>query len=531
MGSTAFISHNLRIAWAALQRNRGQAALAILGVMIGVGALVASLALGSGAQNALDAQLRAAGANMILITSGNYQVKREQRMDGGPAHGWFGPDALPLDRVRPGRMMQASLTVPAGDWLVWEPPGVSTSVPGLVSGPARFILAHDESDPMAVHDHPTAAERLGDADAGLGAAATLTREDARAIEREVEGVEFVVSGVHENARVFAEKPTGKQWYTRLHGTEADLPRVRTGWLFRQGRFLSAADVEGSAQTMVLGRIAADRLFGQESDPVGQTVFLWTQPFTVVGVVDSQSWATAPVAGDDQFDAVYVPVTTIARLLNVAKLNTVVVTAKSVGDTTRIAGEVTELLRSRHNIAEDEPDDFGVRTQAQQLLGNGLPPEIAYAVTGNIRSFDQLTIEQLSSSLTRANRTMLLLLGSVAGVSLLVGGIGVLNLLLLSVTQRTREVGLRVALGARQQDISQQFMLEAFLLSVIGGILGIVIGLAAAQVLQQVFHWSAVVSPVIALIAIVVAALLGVVFGVYPARRAAALLPIDALRHE
>lgn len=519
MGSAATINHNLRIAWAAVQRNRGQAALAILGVMIGVGALVASLALGGGARMALDEQLRAAGANMILVTSGNYQVKREQRMDGGPAHGWFEPDALPSGPARPGRVRQASLTVAAGDWLAWE------------QAPARFILAHDESDPMAAHDHPTAAERLGDAEAGLGSAATLTREDARAIEREIEGVEFVVSGVHENARIFAEKPTGKQWYTRLHGTEADLPRVRTGWVFRQGRFLSAADVEGSAQTMVLGRIAADRLFGPESDPVGRTVFLWSQPFTVVGVIDSQSWATAPAAGDDQFDAVYVPVTTIARLLNVAKLNTVLVTTRSVGDTTRISREVTKLLRARHDIAEDRPEDFEVRTQAQQLLGSGLPPEIAYAVTGNLRGVDQLTIEQLSSSLTRANHTMLLLLGSVAAVSLLVGGIGVLNLLLLSVTQRTREVGLRVALGARQKDISQQFMLEAVLLTVIGGIFGILIGLAAAQVLQHVFRWSAVVSPVIALVAVVVAALLGVVFGVYPARRAAALLPIDALRHE
>jgi len=496
-----------------------QAVLAILGVTIGVGALVASLALGGGAQSALDEQLRAAGANMILVTSGNYQVKREQRMDGGPAHGWLDRGPQPWNTTQHGRVMQAVLMAPADDLL------------GASATPVRFILAHDESDPMAVHDHPTAAERLGDAEAGLGAAATLTQEDARAIEREIEGIEFVVSGVHENARIFADRPDGEQWYTRLHGTEADLPRVRTGWVLRQGRFLTAGDVAGSAQAMVLGRVVADRLFGPDSDPVGRTVFLWKQPFTIVGVIDSQSWATAPAAGDDQFDAVYVPVTTVARLLNVAKLNTVLVTTRSVGDTTRISGAVTKLLRARHRIAENRPDDFEVRTQAQQLLGKGLPPEVAHVVAGNMRSVDQLTIEQLSSSLTRANRTMVLLLGSVAAVSLLVGGIGVMNLLLLSVTQRTREVGLRVALGARQSDIGLQFLLEAVLLAMLGGVLGTLTGVFAVQVLQQFFRWSAVVSPGIAFVAVVVAALLGIVFGVYPARRAAALLPIDALRHE
>ncbi|BAV65589.1 ABC transporter permease [Sphingobium cloacae] len=511
------LRHNLHVAWAALSRNRGQAALAILGVMIGVGALVASLALGRGAQNALDEQLRAAGANMILVTSGNYQVKREQRMDGGPAHGAADPETPPRNPARPRRVIQASL-VPT-DWFGWR------------SSQAPILLAHDESDPMAVHDHPTAAERLGDAEAGLGAAATLTRDDARAIEREIAGIEHVVSGVHENVRVFADEPGGKQWYTRLHGTEADLPRVRAGWAIRRGRFLSDGDVESAAQVMVLGRIAADRLFGPGNDPVGRTAFLWNQPFRIVGMVDGQSWAAAPAAGDDQFDAVYVPVTTVARLLNVAKLNTVLVTTRSVGDTTRISGEVAKLLRKRHGIAENHPDDFEVRTQAQQLLGKGLPPEIAHVVKSNMRSVDQLTIEQLSSSLTRANRTMLILLGSVAAVSLLVGGVGVMNLLLLSVTQRTREVGLRIALGARQSDIGLQFMLEAMLLTLIGGVLGIAAGLGAAQVLQQFFRWSAVVSPMIALTAVGAAALLGVVFGVYPARRAAALLPIDALRHE
>lgn len=516
--------HYLHIAFHALLRNRMQAGLAMLGVVIGVAALVTSLALGRGAQDALGEQLRAAGVNMILVTSGNYNVRREQRMDGGPAHGWLQPDGPLPGPAFPGagRMLPATLLVPAGEPIEWRV---------APAAPARLILAHDESDPMAAHDHPTAAERLGDAMAGLGAAATLTREDARAIEAEIPGIEYVVSGVHENARIVADAKGGRAWFTRLHGTEANLPRIRTGWTFRQGRFLSPAEVEGSEQVMVLGRVAADRLFGPGIDPVGRTAILWNQPFRVIGVVDSQAWTTAPAPGDDQFDAVYVPVTTIARLLNVAKLNTVVITTRSVGDTTRISGEVKELLRKRHGIKEQMADDFVVRTQAEQLLGKGLPPELAYAVTSNMRSVDQLTIDQLSSSLQRANRTMLVLLGSVAAVSLLVGGIGVMNLLLLSVTQRTREVGLRMALGARRRDIALQFLLEAVLLCVVGGLAGIVIGVAASSGLEQVFRWSAVVSPAIAAAAVVVAAILGVVFGVYPARRAADLPPIEALRHE
>jgi len=166
-----------------------------------------------------------------------------------------------------------------------------------------------------------------------------------------------------------------------------------------------------------------------------------------------------------------------------------------------------------------------------VLGKGLPPALARAVTGNMASVDQLTVEQLSASLKRTNWTMLALLGGVATVSLLVGGIGVMNLLLLSVTQRTREVGLRIAMGARRSDIAVQFVLEAMLLSVIGGLFGVLCGVAASGSLEKFFQWSAVVSPLAAGLAMVVATLLGIAFGVYPARRAAQLDPIEALRHE
>jgi putative ABC transport system permease protein len=173
----------------------------------------------------------------------------------------------------------------------------------------------------------------------------------------------------------------------------------------------------------------------------------------------------------------------------------------------------------------------VKTQAQELLGSGLSPDLARVVAGNMTSVDELTIEQLSSSLQRSNRTMLALLAGVAGVSLLVGGIGVMNLLLLSVTQRTREVGLRMAMGARGSDIAMQFVLESLVLSLLGGLLGAFVGVIAANVLETFFQWSTDISFLSIFIAIAVAVLLGMIASVYPARRAAILDPIGALNHE
>jgi putative ABC transport system permease protein len=508
----------LALALRSLLRDRLQSALAMLGVAVGVGALVTSIALGRGAQQAIDDQLRAAGANMIVVTAGNYQIQREQQKDGAAGDEARLDDAYLGDsrRIRvaaywyTGSMKQSAQWRPGGGWLV---------------------PVHAEDDPTALHDHPTAKERLGDAMAGLGTAATLTREDAEAIRREIPGIQYVASGVHENARVFAGSPDGPKWFTRLHGTEADFSAIRTGWTFPHGSFLTEREVDRGEQVMVLGRVVADRLFGADTDPVGRDVRLWNQPFRVIGVIGSRSWATQPEPGDDQFDAVYVPVTTVHRLLNLSKLNTITVTTKSVGDTTAIAKQIVELLRRRHHIRENMGDDFTVKTQAQQVLGHGLPPALARIVAGNMASVDQITIEKLSASLQRANGTMLGLLAGVATVSLLVGGVGVMNLLLLSVTQRTREVGVRMALGARRSDVAVQFVVEAVLLSVVGGLLGMLCGVLASSGLGEILHWSTVVSPVSIVLAMAVAALLGLVSSVGPARRAAQLDPIEAIRHE
>ncbi len=262
--------------------------------------------------------------------------------------------------------------------------------------------------------------------------------------------------------------------------ESSLPEMRNGWTFPHGHFLTQTEVDGGEQVMVLGRIVSDRLFGPAGDPIGRSVTLWNQSFRVVGVLDSRSWATPPAQGDDQFDAIYVPVSTVHRLLNLSKLNTITVTTTSAGDTTRIAGEIAMLLRKRHGIGEAHPNDFTVKTQAEQALSTGLSPQAALAVSGNLHDVDRLTVEKLSSSLHRANNTMLALLAGVATVSLLVGGVGVMNLLLLSVSQRTREVGVRVALGARSSDVAAQFVLESVLLSLVGGVLGIACGVLAAR---------------------------------------------------
>ncbi|CAN5235905.1 hypothetical protein BH10PSE13_BH10PSE13_01510 [soil metagenome] len=546
--------HFLLLAFHALIRNRVQTGLAMLGVMVGVGALVTSFALGRGAQQSVEDQLRAAGANLIVVTAGNYSGAKEDRSDpdGNIGHTAIDPDQQFRLQRGPGvaRMMQVDWTnaYRGGDALavrsaVYEggaialyrlPNGaLSLGEVGAGSGVADQALlqpVHYEDDPLAMHDHPTAKDRLGDMSAGLGAAATLLPSDAQAIAQ-MAGVQHVVSGVHENAHITAEGPGKNQWFTRLHGTEWALPEIRSGWSIPEGRFLDKADAENATQVMVLGRVAADKLFGVGVNPVGKTTTLWNQKFEVIGVIGSRSWASQPEPGDDQFDAVYVPVTTINRLLNLSKLNTISITAKSTGDVSNLSKQIKLLLRKRHKITEAMPDDFTVTTVAQQKIGKGIPPQLARIISGNLEQVDRLTIDQLSTSLRKTNVIMLALLGSVAAVSLLVGGIGVMNLMLLSITQRTREVGLRIALGARRSDIAAQFVLEALLLCLAGGVLGILGGMLASGGLERVFQWSAVVSPLSALLALLVAALLGIGFSLYPARRASLLDPIEALRHE
>ena len=503
------VQHCLTVTLGALKRNRLQTILAIVGMGVGVGALVTSVALGRGAQQAINDQLRAAGANVIVVTAGNY-------LQGGGNVGTH----------QGGELMGTPAGPRSGE------DGTShMSYPGGGAWGGRFIKVHEEDDPFAVHDHPTAAQRLGDSMAGLGAAATLTRKDADAI-RAIPGVQYVASSIQEDQRLkVTEGGEEKTWFTYMRGTDDTLPLIRTGWVFPRGAFFTADDVKAARQVTVLGRVVADRLFGHDVDPVGRTVLLWNQKFKVVGVLGSRSWAAQPTPGDHEFDAFYVPVTTVQKLLDLGKLNTITLTTYSVGDTTQIAREVVDLLRQRHKINERMPDDFTVRTEAQLAIGHGLPPSVARVLAGNMAGVDQITIGRIADSLKRANNTMLSLLAGVATVSLLVGGIGIMNILLLSVTERTREIGLRVALGAKRGDVIMQFVAEAVILSVIGGLLGAGVGALASGSLEKVFKYSIDISIASSVAAIAVAAVLGIIFGVYPARRAAGLDPIEALHHE
>ena len=492
---------SFRVAVKALAKNKLQSVLTTVGMSIGVATVLTMIALGSGAESAIQGQVRAAGMNLIFIRAGNYRIKTE---DAGEA----------IEE-------NAALRLPKlGDFAlesaVWNP-----------AEPARILRAHAEDDPMAKHDHPTAAQRLGDSEAGLGSAATLLSSDAEAI-RQMKGVQYVSEGVHENAHVALG---GKRWFTRLHGDDVSLTEIRRAWQFSHGRFYSRREEKDMEQVIVLGSVVSEKLFGTEN-PVGKTVAIWKQPFKVVGVVTSGSWLTPPTPGDDQFDAVYVPFTTIHRLLNLTKLNDITVTAASAGDVTRLSKAITELLRKRHNIGANKADDFTVDTQARQaLMRGGMRPEMARSVVGNVAGLEKVTLEQLGKTLDRASRTMTALLASIAAVSLLVGGIGIMNIMLLSVTERTKEIGLRRAVGARSKDVLLQFLMEAASLSLAGGLCGIVLGAVVSASISQWAGWSASISILSVIISFGVAAGVGIFFGYYPARQASEVPPIESLRYE
>ena len=518
------VGSSLTIALRALSRNKLQTALTTIGMTIGVATVLTMIALGTGAEAAIEQQVRAAGMNLIVVTAGNYKTKTEDDGGGVVDHQARLEPFRDLGRVR----LQADRPrVRLNPDTAAE--NVSDFSPQPLALRPDVVLTgfHPEDDPMEKHDHPTARQRLGDTEAGLGAAATLTPADADAI-RQLRGVQFVSEGIHENVHATAGD---KRWFTRLHGGDVELPSIRRSWTFTAGRFFSAREQARLAPVAVLGAFAAEKLFGT-ANPVGQQILLWKQPFQVVGVVGSGSWMVAPSAGDDQFDAVYVPFTTIHKLLNLSKLNDITITAASTGEVSRVSKDVTELLRARHGIGMKDPDDFTVATQARQSLARGgLRPDVARAVVGNVGGLEKVTLEQLGRTLDRATKTMTALLGSIAAVSLIVGGIGIMNIMLLSVTERTREIGIRRAVGARAGDVLRQFLAEAIALSVIGGVAGIALGAVASGVIAQMLKWSTSVSPASIALSFAVAAAVGVFFGYYPARQASRLDPIDSLRYE
>ena len=481
-------AQTFEIALQSLRRYPLRTTLALFGMAIGVAAVLVTVAIGTGAQKAIRDQVRAAGLNVIQVTAGNYRTKG----DGG-----------------------GGVLAPHG-FLLW-----------LDEWLAPTAYAHPENDPMEKHDHPTAADRLGDNKAGLGGAATLTQEDANAIA-EIPGVADVAPGVHENIRAYAGE---RRWFTRLHGTDVDLLLIRRAHAVAHGRFFSQRELRRADQVVVLGSVVRDKLFGEGADPVGETLTLWNQTFRIVGVTESTNWMTPGTPGDDAFDAVYVPFTTIHRLLNVTNLNTITVTTESAGEVSNVAKAISNLLRVRHAIVDTAPEDFTVTTQASEVLARGLHPNVARVLVGNLPNLERATLQELSMTLERAGRTMKALLAAIAAVSLVVGGIGITNIMLLSVTERTREIGVRMSVGARARDVGAQFFAEALTLALTGGLLGIVLGGALSWTLRSSLGWAMEISLGAVALGFAVATAIGLLSGVIPARRASALDPINALRYE
>jgi len=448
------LTTSLRIAQKALKRNKLRTGLAVLGMTIGVAAVLTMFALGTGAQESVSSDVKSAGTTLISVRSGNFTKGGEE-----------------------------------------------SKIP-----------------------------------TGLGSSNSLVAADAEAIAK-IDGVKYAAANLRERTWV---ETSNQRFYTQVIGADLDYPKA-FGWGFPKGKFFKADDVASAAQVAVIGTTLRDHLFGDEN-PVGQNVMLHNQPYKVVGVFEAKD--------EDQGEFAIIPYTTSQKVLNTGSIQMVTVSAEQAGDTTRISDDIKKLLRQRHSLDKKapsnasalglgglqggsgaSPDDFTVKTQAAEALTKGLNTSVAAFILANMPQMDQTNSQEMAGTLSRAGSTMTALLAAIATISLIVGGIGIMNIMLVSVTERTREIGIRRAIGARQSDVLQQFLVEAVTLSVFGGVFGIVIGFIASFVITNVLKWPATISVTAVALAFGIAAATGVFFGFYPARRASKLSPIDALRYE
>lgn len=331
---------------------------------------------------------------------------------------------------------------------------------------------------------------------GFGAAPNLSPSDYDAIRREVSGV----TGVSPEVRTRAQITAGNQNSSSdISGVSAAYADIRS-WEFRSGGNFTDAEVRNASKVCLLGTTAAKTLFGEDVDPVGQIIRIKNAPFTVLGWLKPKG---ANSFGSDQDDVVLVPYTSVMkRLSGDTMFRSFSLQVEGPEVLADVQNDIAVLLRQRHKIGDGKDDDFMIRTQ-----------------------------QEMSEFLNANNRIMTILIGFFAGISLVVGGIGIMNIMLVSVTERTREIGIRLAVGARGRDVLRQFLTEAVLLSVMGGMLGIAVGFWLAPLLTKFFEFPTLISNSSVILAFSVSAVIGVVFGFFPALKAANLDPIDALRYE
>ncbi|HKG59754.1 MAG TPA: ABC transporter permease [Pyrinomonadaceae bacterium] len=401
----------IRVAFRALVRNKMRAALTMLGIIIGVAAVIAMVSIGQGASASVQAQIESIGTNLLFVSAGAQNV-------GGV--------------------------------------------------------------------------RSGTGDTGTN---TLTVDDLDAIKREVPSVSMVTPNVNARSQLVAGN---MNWNTGVTGVSEQYPEIRK-WPVATGSFFTDADVRTAARVIVIGQTLADNLY-PGADPIGQDIRVMNLPFRIVGVMARKG---QDPQGRDQDDVAFAPYTTVQKkILGRDRVQIAFVSAISQDATYTAQSQITDLLRQRHKLTASEPNDFTVRNMTD-----------------------------VAEAANETSKTMTILLACIAGVSLLVGGIGIMNIMLVSVTERTREIGIRMAIGARSSAVRSQFLIESIVLSLTGGAIGIILGVVLSLVIPAFLGWPTLVSMMAIIGSVLFSAAVGIFFGYYPARKAASLDPIEALRYE